>query len=249
MSEQPKKGFLQSLAFKLIIVWLIMGVALSVAVKYAVPKIGEACEEWARQENIPVPEVSDYAYGAACKTIAYTDGAEHQRLAAALYPLLHGFDLALAWNIPNFLIFITLLAYFIREPLNKNLKTRREDLEKAIADAKAARAEAEALLAEYEDKFSHLDREVEKLKAEFRSQAEADKARIVAEAERLAERIRNEAEFTTKQELLMAQYKLREEAAKLAVEIAEKVIREVINDEDQERLLAEYLDKVKEQTS
>jgi F-type H+-transporting ATPase subunit b len=243
MSE--KKGFLQSGAFKLIIVWVVLGVALQVGVNKFIPDLEQDCKTWAAEENIPVgPGHGKHAEAAACIAVAHSE-SPHASFAYAMLPLLEGMAGATAWNIPNFLIIITLLVHFAKEPLSTNMKTRREDIEKALGEAKKAKEDAEAKFKEYEGRIAHIDRDIEAVKAEMRGIGEAEKQRILAEAEKLSARIATEADFTAKQELLVAQYKLREEAAKLAVEIAEKVIKEVINDGDRERLLDEYLTKVR----
>jgi F-type H+-transporting ATPase subunit b len=50
--------------------------------------------------------------------------------------------------------------------------------------------------------------------------------------------------MAAEQEVLKARSELREEAARLAVQLAEKTIREKIGKDDQDRLVGEYLSKV-----
>ena len=170
------------------------------------------------------------------------------KLAASMSPVVT-LPLATAWTVPNFLILLTILVHFAQDPLNQNFKKQREELCKAMEEAAKARAAAEALRQEYEDKLAGLERQIAAVKDEMVKQGQAEKARLIGEARTQAQRISNEAEFTVKQELLMAQFKLREEAAKLAVQMAEEVIRQVITDDDRGRLLDEYLGKIQEQRS
>ena len=267
MGEEGKKSFFKSTAFILIVVWIAMGVGLTFAVKYAVPQLDHSCVVWAEEQGIAVTSGGGHggghgSLGAACAALANeeiarktkaeeegvpVDHVAHANVAAAVLPLMHGMDLAWAWNIPNFLILFTLLFHFAKDPLAATLKTRREELETAIREAKQARAAAQDKLAEYEKRVANIDQDLEAVKEEMRALGQTDKERLIKEAEKLAERIKTDADFTAKQEVLMAKFKLREEAAKLAVEIAEKVIRETINEDDRDRLLGEYLDKVREQ--
>jgi F-type H+-transporting ATPase subunit b len=168
-------------------------------------------------------------------------------LAAAMYSWTDKMKLGNAWAIPNFLILITMLVYFTKDMLVGSMNSRREELAKVLRETENARKEAVALKADYESKLKDLGNELERLKAEMRAQGEDEKARILKAAEVQAQRIRTEADFTAKQEILVAQYRLKEEAARLAVQVAEQVIREVITDKDRDRLLTDYLETVKEQ--
>ncbi|HUT54724.1 MAG TPA: ATP synthase F0 subunit B [bacterium] len=170
------------------------------------------------------------------------------KLAASMSPVVN-MPLATAWSLPNFLILVTILWHFAKDPVNQNFKKQREELAKAMEEAAKARADAEALRREYEDKLAGLEQRIAALRDEMVKQGQAEKARLIGEARTQAQRIQNEAEFTVKQELVMAQYKLREEAARLAVKMAEQVIRQVITDDDRGRLLDEYLGKIQEQRS
>jgi F-type H+-transporting ATPase subunit b len=293
---EEQKGFLQSKAFILILVWIILGGALSLVMFAAMPRMQLACESWAQETGLArVEECAAHGHGEGpeakvdfCHLVYFApqelEHLEHelehekahlspaqvetiqcqiealaaavpnisrfrQNLAAAFHGM-YGTDgkmrLATAWSIPNFLILVTILWHFASGPLNQMFRSRREELKKAMEEAQQARAEAEARLAEYERKLAEVEVEIARVRGEVRAEAEAEKNRIVAEANRQAQRIKNEAEFTARQELLMARHRLREEAARLAVEVAEKVIKETIDDSDRDRLLDEYLGKIME---
>ena len=256
MSEQPEKGFFASKAFKLILVWVAMGIVLSLIFwkpGWGAKAMTGQCEAWAKHlEPLPHEEAEEHgeSHHDPCHLVALHGSGFAANLAAAYHGMLGTegkMKLATAWSIPNFLILITILWHFGKEPLDQTFKQRREEWENAIAEAKQARERAEALYQEYKNRLEQIDQELERIREELRAEAEAEKERLIAHAEDQARRIQNEAEFTAKQELLVARYKLREEAARLAVEIAEKVIKEVITDSDRERLIDEYLEKVMEQ--
>ncbi|MFO8057961.1 MAG: ATP synthase F0 subunit B [bacterium] len=247
MNETKQKSFFKSKAFYLILAWIVLGVVLHIVVVSLVPDMKAVCQKWAQEQNIDL----SHAHGdhGACYVVGHTKGAEHQRLAAAMAPLTGKMTLATAWTIPNFLILFTLLFYFMNKSLGSYLQNRRDELERSIREAREAREAAEAKLAEYEQKINQVDKDIEELKEQMRREGEAEKQKLIEQANSQAERISREADFTAKQEVRMAQYRLQEEAARLAVEVAEKVIREVINEEDRERILNEYLEKVREQAS
>jgi len=247
MAEAEKKSFFKSKAFMLIMVWMALGGVLTVVILKAKPAMEHACEGWAQEIEMPAGEHhGEEAEHDACHLVA-EHGEGFTRNLAASFHAIAGMPLATAWNIPNFLILVTLLWHFAKDPVNNTLKSRKEDLERAIKEAEKARLEAEAAKKEYRERLENIDEEIKALKHDMQQQGWKEREKIIAEAENQTKRIANDAEFTAKQELLTAQYKLREEAARLAVEIAENVIRKSINDQDRERLLTDYLEKVMEQ--
>ena len=278
MSE-PKKGFVGSTAFYLIIAWVVMGAVLHFMFVYKIaPVLNNACLQWDSEIADPPEIASHFAHPEEGEPLSGCKLAEEKMdlaldlaneqdvkskqagqpavhrpepvttnpiLTAAFTPITND-PKATAWAVPNFLILITILWYFAAGPLNEMFRSRRQDLKTAIDAAEQARLEAEARYAEYQKRLARLDDELAAIRAEFKAEAEAEKKKMLAEAEKQSQRIKTEAEFTAKQELLMAQYRLREDAARLAVEVAEKVIREVIDDSDRDRLLNEYLTKIME---
>ena len=152
--------------------------------------------------------------------------------------------LATGWYLPNFLILCTLLWFFGRGPIKEHLVARRAGLAQAIGDAERRLVEAEDRNREYQEKLARIEQEINALLNSLREEGEREKERILAKAQEEAQRIKNDAEFTAKQEVRKARAALREEAAALTVELAEKLIRQTITGADQERILRDYLTRV-----
>ena len=146
----------------------------------------------------------------------------------------------------NFVILVGLLAYFVSKPIRKGLAARSEGIEKSLADAEAARSEAEARFAEYDAKLSRAAQEIAEISAGIRREGELERDRIVANAREVAEKIKAEAERTAENEIARARAELRREAAKLAIELAEELLKKNFTSEDHERLVNEYMHKVGE---
>jgi F-type H+-transporting ATPase subunit b len=85
---------------------------------------------------------------------------------------------------------------------------------------------------------------VEKIVAEYIREGEAAKAKIIEEAQAAAEKLQEQAKKNIKHEFDKAKNQLKAEMAGQAVAMAEQLIKEHINEEDQERILDEYLTKV-----
>lgn len=152
----------------------------------------------------------------------------------------------LIFSIINFIIFVCLLYFVLRKPVKEAISNRASDIEKAMADAAAAKEEAEAKLKEVTQKLEALAEEAGNLKKEMEADSSAEKDRLIAQAEDAAKRISEQVQVTASQELLKAKAALRKEAAALAVELAEKLIKDSITDDDRKRLVDEYLKEVEQ---
>lgn len=146
----------------------------------------------------------------------------------------------------SFAITFGLLAYFLAKPIRLGLSGRREGIEKTLRQAEDARKEAEAKFAEYDSKLARAAGEIEQIYGEIRREGELERQKIVANAQEMAAKIRQEAERTAANEIAKARTELRQEAAQMAVRIAEDILRQKVTAQDQDRLVDEYMQKVGE---
>jgi len=105
-------------------------------------------------------------------------------------------------------------------------------------------AEASLRLAQWNQKAASLDQEVAAIRDATRRAAEAERDRILADARVTADRIRQSASAVAERELQQARESLRGEAADLAVELAAKILRELVNDSDRTRLVDEFIERI-----
>lgn len=149
------------------------------------------------------------------------------------------------WRIVDFVILAAIIWWALKKAnLKASLAERQAGIERALKEAEEARAEADRKLAEYNTRLKQANEDIDKLQAAVRQEAQDEKARIIAEATAMAEKIRQQAQSTAAQEVAMATAALREEAARLAVELAEQTLKEKVTKDDQSRLVDEYLSKV-----
>jgi F-type H+-transporting ATPase subunit b len=152
-----------------------------------------------------------------------------------------------AWRVLDFGALLALVIWALKKANVKGtLAARQESIGKALREAAEAKEAAEKKFAEYSEKLAAANKEIDGIYAAIRTEGEAEKARIIAEAKVTAEKIRQQAAQAANQEVLKARAELRVEAARLAVELAEKSIKEKIVKDDQDRLVGEYLTKVVE---
>ena len=167
------------------------------------------------------------------------EGAHHPDSGAVLKDF--------GWRLLNFALLAALVVWIIKKAKVKDLLAGRQAaIEKALREAVDARNAAEKKSAEYSEKLSKATKEIDEIYASIKREGELEKERIIAEAKVSADKIREQAEQTAAREVLKARSELRAEAARLAVQLAEQNLREKVGNDDQNRLVGEYLNKVVE---
>lgn len=160
---------------------------------------------------------------------AASEGAEHtSSIVDLLFPLI------------NFLIFVYLAKRYALPPIKAYLKQRRETILNRVAQANEAKTDAERYLERYKQLVRNLEAESEKIRESLRAEGEREKAHVVAEAEEFAAKLKADADFMAQQEIKMARQEIRGELATLAEEAAERVISTQLTDRDQERLVENF---------
>lgn len=150
----------------------------------------------------------------------------------------------LIWRIMNFAVLAGVLVFLLRKPLGQALESRRQGIRDQLDDLEKQKADAKKQLAEYKAKLARLDQEIEKIVAEYVKDGEAAKAKILEEAKVAAEKLQAQAKKNIEHEFQKARQELKAEMAEQAVTMAEALIKKKIRDEDQERIIGEYLTKV-----
>ncbi len=154
----------------------------------------------------------------------------------------------IAFHVINLTILFGIIYFFARRKVKDFLIRRQDALRDAIEQAEQAKREAEEMKREYERRLAELDGEVDALNREVEAKAREEAARIVANAEAMSERVRSDVQRLLDDELSRARHQLRSEAVELAFELAERLLRERIEESDQRRLAEDYLKHVTQST-
>jgi F-type H+-transporting ATPase subunit b len=151
----------------------------------------------------------------------------------------------LGWRVLNFAVLLGILFWALKKANVKgSLADRQAQIEKNLTEAREAREAAEAKLKEYVGKLEKANQEVDELRLAMLKEAEAEKQRIIAEAQISAAKVAAQAVQAADQEVLKARTELRAEAAKLAVELAAGKLTGSVVQADHDRLVQDYLGKV-----
>jgi F-type H+-transporting ATPase subunit b len=141
----------------------------------------------------------------------------------------------------NFGILITGYYLLGRKPIAAGLQSRRDSIAKDIEEAQKMRREAEERAKLYQAKLEKLDEEVRTAREGLVHAGEAERDRIILEAEAKAERMRRDAEFLVEQELKQIRVDLLRDTVEAAVGAAEELLKKRVTAADQERLAEDYL--------
>lgn len=176
--------------------------------------------------------------------------AEEAHGAGEAAPSLFAGDVGVAvWTVLIFLLVVFILGRYAWKPLLSALQAREDFIRDSLQKAREEREQAERRLAEYEEKLAAARAEATALVEEGRRDAETVKAKIEAtareEGDKLMARARREIELARDQ----AVKDLHTTTARLATDLATKVLEREIRAEDHERLLAESLRELGERTS
>ena len=148
------------------------------------------------------------------------------------------------YRVMNFTVLVVALIFILRKPLSQALSSRIKMIREQLDDLEAQKAEAQKQLAEYNEKLAQLEKEAEKIVDDYVRQGNEAKARILKEAEASAEKLQVQARRNIEHEFEQAKLDLQKEIFEKSLVKAEEIIKNKISDEDQDRIVDDYLKKV-----
>lgn len=149
------------------------------------------------------------------------------------------------WTMVIFVLVLIVLGKFAWGPILGALQKREEFIRDSLAQAKKDREDAETRLREYTEQLQSANAKASAIVDEGRKDAEAVKRKIEedakAEAVKLIERAKREIGIASD----TAIKQIYDLGAKLATEVASKVIRKEVNAQEHSRLISESLDELR----
>jgi F-type H+-transporting ATPase subunit b len=148
------------------------------------------------------------------------------------------------WTLVIFGLVVFVLGKFAWKPILGGLQQREQFIRASLEQAKKDREEAEARLKEYVDKLNSARAEATAIVEEARRDAEVVRRRIEeegrAESSAIVERARREVTIAAE----TAKKELYEVSAKLATELAGRLLGREIQAGDHDRLIRESIDSI-----
>ena len=145
-------------------------------------------------------------------------------------------------------VMFTFLSYLLFNPARDFLKKRAQRVKDNIDSAEKAKADAEALRLEYEDKLRNIHMEENEILSAARKKALENEAKILEEARTEAAAIIERADKQAELEMRKAQDDIKKEIITVASMIAGKVVSEKIDTDIQDSLVDDTLKEIGEQT-
>jgi F-type H+-transporting ATPase subunit b len=141
----------------------------------------------------------------------------------------------------NFLIFAFIIVRYGLPPVRNFLRSRRDEVVATLQEAAAKKHQVEAIVQDYKNRLARLEQEVRSIQASLRTEGEREKTKLLSEAQILAAKMKQDAEFLADQEVKMAQQKIREEIASQAESTARELIQRHLSSSDQDRLVEDFV--------
>jgi F-type H+-transporting ATPase subunit b len=147
-------------------------------------------------------------------------------------------------TIINFLVLFVILVLAGRKPIKEYFKKRTEMIDRSIKEAEEAKELARKSLEEVRERLKNTGREINEILEAAKKAGQKEKEALIAEGEDLKNKILEQARANIEFELEKARKEIKSEAALMALELAERQIKETLGKEGQETLIDEYIRKL-----
>lgn len=144
-------------------------------------------------------------------------------------------------NSINFVILVGFLVYMLRKPVSNMLRKRTDKIQAQLQEAEDELAKALELKNQYELKLEEISRERDEILAEATEHAGETRRRLIAEAEKDAEAVRERARANAALEWDRAGSDMRAIIIDASAAAAEKFITMAINKDTHDKLFDDIL--------
>ena len=159
-------------------------------------------------------------------------------------PFIGSFADAL-WTVITFVVLLYALWKLVWKRMLEGLTARAEYIQKQITDAEEKKADAEAVLAQYNEKLTDADNQGKKIIETHIKKAQAQSKDITEKARSDIDIIRKKAEIEIESAKKRAHDELLARFSGIILDLGSEVVGRNINDEDNQRLVDEALSRLK----
>jgi F-type H+-transporting ATPase subunit b len=169
--------------------------------------------------------------------LAAGDQAHGQDRSADLKDLLYRFI--------NFALLVIILFVVLKKVgIKQFFVSRSEEIKKKLEELNSGKEEAERKYRELEKRLEEFEEKKKEITEQLRAEGLAEKERIINEARSRVNQILEQAETTIQREIQGARDRLKGEVLALATGQAEKIIARGMTEEDQDRLVNDFIERV-----
>ena len=152
-----------------------------------------------------------------------------------------------AWKTLNSVIIIGFLVWMLAPKIKGFFAGRRQEIKETLESTVVQKADAEKQYREYAEKIDKASLEIDGIFEMIKAQGVVEKKKIIEDADKVAQKMKEDAKARIEQELNKASGQLRSEAVALSVQMAEEILKKNITAQDHEAMVKEYMDKVVDQ--
>jgi F-type H+-transporting ATPase subunit b len=150
-------------------------------------------------------------------------------------------DKSLIIQAVDFGLLLLVLWRFLYRPLLGKMQERTQAIKKSLDEAQAARAEAQREREEHAAKIQAAYAEAQAIREAALKEAAEEQRRLVEGARAEANRLVESAKAELEQDVRRAKQALREEVGDLAIDVAERLIKRSLRDDDHRRIVADAI--------
>ena len=144
----------------------------------------------------------------------------------------------------NFLLVFFVGKKFLWKPVMQMIQDRQKEIDDMYTEADASRNNAKALEQEYKEKLSAATETGERIVKEAVARGQSREEEIIQAANAKAEAIRQKAAADIALEKKKAMNEIKDDISGIAVSIAEKVVEKEIDEKQQQKLIASFIDQL-----
>ncbi len=144
----------------------------------------------------------------------------------------------------NFAALVFFLWYLIADKIKKYFSERRIDIANLLEEVDKEKNDAEQKFLLFEQKFKEIGKDIEEITKTLTGEIENEKNRIIEEGRANSLRIIEQAKAAAEQETINSRQDLRNYVVELAGSMAIKIVSKKMTNNDQERLIEEYINDV-----
>ena len=148
------------------------------------------------------------------------------------------------WTVITFLGLVFVLKKFAWKPLLQGLNDREASIKKAIEDARQGRIAAEQLKAQYEKELARGQESVQAMINQATADAQKVRERILKEAQEEAQRLSAQNRRQLEEDKAGVLRDLRKDVAGISIKVAEKLVRQSMNQKVQDDLLNKFFEEL-----
>lgn len=148
------------------------------------------------------------------------------------------------WTIVTFTILALVLRAKAWKPILDLVSEREKQIQNAIESAKRERAEAEKLLAEQKTAIAEARREATEMMRQNQAEVERVREELMARSRKEAEDLKVQAKREIEDQTAKAIAELKGMSVDLAIEIAQKLIGERLDDSKHRMLAEQFIDQL-----